>query len=89
MNAEDFSCLEASRLLSAARDRRLTLRERWSLFCHLRVCDACRVFRRNLRLLGALSTLLRNGPDNSLLPTLPAERRAAMRAAIRRELGKS
>lgn len=88
MSAEDLDCREASRLLSLARDRRLTLRQRWALFWHLRVCVACRAFRRNLRLLSELAARLRHAPGAALLlPTLSPERRDAMRAAIRRALG--
>ena len=36
-----LSCKEASRLLSVALDRRLTLGERTALRLHLTLCDAC------------------------------------------------
>ena len=38
------TCKDASRLLSQAQDRRLTLVERLKLRVHLAVCDACTRF---------------------------------------------
>ncbi len=43
-----LSCKEASELMSAALDRRLTLGERWSLRLHLAVCAACRRFQEQM-----------------------------------------
>ena len=46
-----LSCKEVSRLLSQGEDRRLTLVERLKLRVHLRVCDACMRFARQLAFL--------------------------------------
>lgn len=43
-----LSCKEASRLLSQRQDRRLALAERAALWLHLRACDACNRFARQL-----------------------------------------
>ena len=46
-----FNCRRASRLLSDAQDRRLTLGERASLGFHLVQCSHCRNFQAHLHLL--------------------------------------
>jgi putative zinc finger protein len=43
-----LSCREASRLISAAMDRRLFFTEKIALRLHLLVCDACTRFTRQL-----------------------------------------
>ena len=43
-----LSCKESSRLLSQGEDRRLGLLERVKLRLHLRACDACNRFARQL-----------------------------------------
>jgi hypothetical protein len=46
-----LSCKEASRLLSQSMDRELTLGEQARLRLHLTLCDACRNFSRQLKVL--------------------------------------
>ena len=46
-----LSCREVSELVSQSLDRRLGLVERSRLHMHLRVCDACRNFRRQMAFL--------------------------------------
>ena len=43
-----LSCKEVSMLLSQSQDRSLGWLERLSLQLHLRLCDGCRNFRRQL-----------------------------------------
>jgi hypothetical protein len=58
-----LSCREASRLISDGMDRRLSFGERILLGLHVRVCDACSRFTRQLAFLRrALSAL--PGPDD-------------------------
>jgi hypothetical protein len=45
------TCREASRKLSEAGDRSLGVGERMGLWMHLRACDACSNFSRQLALL--------------------------------------
>jgi len=45
------TCKEASELLSYAQDRPLTLREKFALYVHLPICNACRNFRKQLAFL--------------------------------------
>jgi Putative zinc-finger len=44
----NISCKEASRLMSQAQDRELSLGERASLQVHLALCRGCRAFRAQL-----------------------------------------
>ncbi|HEX5768012.1 MAG TPA: zf-HC2 domain-containing protein [Burkholderiales bacterium] len=47
----NISCKEASRLMSQAQDRELSLGERASLKFHLVLCRGCRAFKGQLELL--------------------------------------
>ena len=47
------SCREVSELLSQAQDRPLTLAEKFALHVHLPLCQACRNFREQLRVIRA------------------------------------
>jgi Putative zinc-finger len=44
----NISCREASRLMSQAQDRELSLGERASLQVHLALCRGCRAFNAQL-----------------------------------------
>jgi hypothetical protein len=46
-----LSCKDASRLQSQAQDRRLSFTERFGLRLHLLICDNCRRFARQLKLI--------------------------------------
>lgn len=46
-----LTCRDASRLQSQAQDRRLSFAERFGLRLHLLICDNCRRFARQLRLI--------------------------------------
>ena len=48
-----LTCKEASRLVSQGLDRQLGWYDRLRLHLHLKICDACTNFSRNLRLLRA------------------------------------
>lgn len=52
-----LTCKEATRLVSAARDRELALTERLGLGLHLLICSICRRYARQLAF---ISTLLRS-----------------------------
>jgi len=41
-------CQEATRLASKAMDQKLSLKERWDLWLHLRVCDFCTQFSKQI-----------------------------------------
>ena len=46
-----LSCKQASQLVSQSLERKLSYRQRFALFLHLMMCDACKLFSRQLRLL--------------------------------------
>lgn len=48
-----LNCKEATRLLSAAQDRQLSLAEKARLEMHLAICQGCRNFRRQMDFLRA------------------------------------
>lgn len=45
------NCREVTALTLAGEDRRLGLVERWAVRVHLRVCDACPAFSRQVALM--------------------------------------
>lgn len=50
-----MNCQQATRLLSDARERKLTLSERGALKFHLLMCSGCRNFSQHMGTLGELS----------------------------------
>ncbi len=44
-------CRESARLISASLERKLGWRERIQLYLHLRACDLCKRYQRQLRFL--------------------------------------
>jgi Putative zinc-finger len=46
-----LNCKQVSRLASQSMERKLSYRERFALFLHLMVCDACTLFVGQLKLL--------------------------------------
>ena len=78
-----LTCKDASRLVSEGLERPLGFRERWSLRLHLWLCDNCRRFERQLRLLRrALRKLARGAETATQGPELPSEARERIRKAI-------
>ena len=80
----NLSCRQATRLISHARDRKLSRLERLGLSIHLALCRPCRRFRRQLAYLGDLLRAERE--DNpSLAPTssaMPDDLRTRLRQRI-------
>ncbi|MDA8416294.1 MAG: zf-HC2 domain-containing protein [Betaproteobacteria bacterium] len=50
-----LNCHEATRLMSEARDRQLSVSERLHLRLHWGICTGCRRFRRQLEQISVLS----------------------------------
>ena len=46
-----LNCRQVSELVSIAEDRRLGWLERWRLRAHLRVCEGCRQFQKQVAFL--------------------------------------
>lgn len=63
-----LSCREATRLMSAALDRRLTMSERVQLYIHVKVCDGCRNFGKHMQFIRKacqrFSTAATHGDDS-------------------------
>lgn len=59
-----FSCRDASRLVSAAMDRPLSLRERLSLNSHLMMCSLCRRFQNQMHRLRHVARLSDHDASN-------------------------
>jgi len=77
-----LTCRETARLVSKDLDTRLTLRERWQVRLHLRLCEACRSYRAQLRRLRAM---LRRGLGAWEVPTtdsLTLEERNALERTV-------
>lgn len=78
-----LTCKGASRLMSERLERRLGWRERWALRLHLWLCDNCRRFERQVRLLRrALRTLSRRTETDRHGPQLSPDARERLRKAI-------
>lgn len=78
-----LTCKDASRLVSEGLERPLGFRERWSLRLHLWLCDNCRRFERQLRLLRqALSRLARREETATQGPELSSAARERIRRAL-------
>ena len=54
-----LNCRQVSELVSQAMDRRLGWLERWRLGAHLKVCEGCRNFQKQV---GFLRMAIRNHP---------------------------
>ena len=74
-------CLESARLLSERRDRALPLRQRVGLRMHLFLCALCRTYEKQLIAVCNIAHQAGVQPS-SHSPTLPAERKQAIRDAI-------
>ncbi len=81
-----LSCRQASQLLVKQAEAPLTLTERLQLRWHLRLCDPCARFSRQVRLLDQLLTRSTTTGHFQAAPTLRPERRAAMADEIKRRL---
>ncbi len=75
------SCQQVSKLVSDAHERQLTLGERLRLRMHLAICDLCRAYARDIRLLKSICGLLeKSAVDDSTC--LSEADRARIREAL-------
>lgn len=78
-----LTCKGATRLVSEGQERPLGFRERWALRLHLWLCDNCRRFERQIRLLRrAMQRLARRSESESQATELSPEARERIRTAI-------
>lgn len=66
-----MNCREATRLMSEARDRKLSLREQVSLRLHWSMCAGCREFDRQMDFLRAAMRDFARRHDDQDPPTNP------------------
>ncbi len=69
-----LACRETARLITASRERRLTLKERIQLYFHLRACALCRRFKKQMDLLEASLKKVVGSDASSGLPPQARER---------------
>ncbi len=81
-----YSCRQASRIVSEAMERKLTMKERINLRIHLFVCDMCRNFKQNVHLLER--TLRRIGSGDALHEPLSERDRQTILMGLEGRLGK-
>lgn len=81
-----LSCRHASYLLVKRAETPLTIAERLRLAWHLRLCDACIRFGRQVKWLDSLLTRNTTGEAVRSAPRLRPERRAVMAAEIKKRL---
>ena len=80
-----LTCKETSQLISQAQERKLGLRERFSLRIHLWVCSSCSHFEKQIKSLR--SALKKHSTPNSLPDDkpLPGDARERILNAIRNQ----
>lgn len=81
MSRIDPGCEAISRTSSVSLDRRLSIKERWSLFMHLLMCRFCRRYLQQLKALQLISSDL--GAEEKSEPRQPV---AEMSDAARRRI---
>jgi hypothetical protein len=79
------NCKEATRLQSAALDRRLTLLERFGLRCHLVLCKWCRRYGRQIKILRWVAREHAHDDQHSKYPVLSCEARDRIKRALQSE----
>jgi hypothetical protein len=77
-------CLESARLLSERRDRPLPWRKRVGLRLHLLLCALCRTYETQINAVCGICHHAGARPS-SHGPSLPADRKQAIRAALERD----
>ncbi len=58
-----MNCIEATRLLSEAQERKLALEDRISLKMHVMICSGCRNFGQQMDMLRQVSRAFAKGAD--------------------------
>jgi hypothetical protein len=75
-------CTEIARLASEACDRKLTWRERWRVRMHYLICDWCRRYTEQLRLLHRLTPQLAEKAPQFRQRPMPAEARQRLKRRL-------
>jgi Putative zinc-finger len=77
-----INCKQASQLISQSLDRKLSLRERFSLRLHTFICDACRRFKQQLHFLRLALKRIGEQVENDTGITLPSETKSRIAQSI-------
>jgi hypothetical protein len=77
-----LDCQHATQLASQSMERRLPFRQRMALWFHLRICDACSEFVRQLRWMRVELLQWRRRVENDVSLHLSEEARARLTAAM-------
>ena len=77
-----INCKQASQLISQSLDRKLSLRERFSLRLHTFICDACRRFGQQLLSLRFALKRMGEQVENDTGITLPPETKSRISQSI-------
>ena len=76
-------CREASRLISESMDRRLPLKEEWALHMHLWICNMCRNYKKQLRILRQLVNHWWEGSDHDSNAVLPQDAKERLKLRLK------
>ena len=83
-----ISCRQAAELISLSLERPLGWRQRLALWLHLGICNLCRRFRRQMRLVQRAGEAA-NEPDHAPAVGLPEASRERIKQALRGRHGGS
>ena len=70
-----LSCKQATELISAKQDRKLTLSERLGMALHLMICHLCRKYKRQIDFITDAARRLYDATDNDFKLTDSGRRR--------------
>ncbi len=77
-----IDCKQASQLISQSLDRRLSLRERYSLRLHIFICKYCRLFSQQLNTLRVALKRMAVQIESDTNITLPSETKTRIAQSI-------
>lgn len=78
-----MNCKEAGRLVSEKRDRKLPMGKLMRLRMHLSICQLCKIYSRQIELLGEISRKASTMVLQSSFPfTLSADAKARIKAKV-------
>jgi len=75
-------CQEATRLASEAMDRKLSLKERWNLWLHLKACDFCTQFVKQVHGLSQLLHQYQPQDEKQLSPAAKDKIKSAIKKIL-------
>jgi hypothetical protein len=79
------SCKKTAQLLSEARDRRLSLRERIHMRYHMLMCRMCKIYARQLSALSRICGAASEHAPDCCPGALPEDRKALIRERMQQD----